>query len=92
MLKKALRSYGHGARKLESTPVKDILRLAAVHDLMTLDAVERWFAYRDNRNNTAHDYGEAFAHDTLGLMPQFLEDIAQLAVTLDSKLGKSAHA
>ena len=55
LLKKALRSYGHGARKLESTPVKDILRLAAVHDLMTLDAVERWFAYRDNRNNTAHD-------------------------------------
>ena len=92
LLKKALRSYGHGARKLESTPVKDLLRLAAVHDLMTLDAVERWFAYRDNRNNTAHDYGEAFAHDTLGLMPQFLEDIAQLAVTLDSKLGKSANA
>ena len=30
--------------------------------------------------------------DTLGLMPQFLEDIAQLAATLDSKLGKSANA
>ena len=30
--------------------------------------------------------------DTLGLMPQFREESAKLAATLDSKLGKSAHA
>ena len=35
LLKKALKAYGHGGKKLEATPVKDILRLAAVHDLLT---------------------------------------------------------
>ena len=32
-----------------------------MHGLMETDAVERWLAYRDNRNDTAHDYGEDFA-------------------------------
>lgn len=90
LLKKALKVYGHGGKKLESTPVKEILRLAAVHDLMTLEEVERWFVYRDNRNNTAHDYGEAFAEQTLVLMPDFLADAARLAETLEKKLGKLA--
>lgn len=92
LLKKALKVYGHGGKKLESTPVKEILRLAAVHDLMTLEEVERWFAYRDNRNNTAHDYGEAFAEQTLALIPCFLTDVARLTETLDKKLGKLADA
>lgn len=90
LLKKALKVYGHGGKKLESTPVKEILRLAAVHDLMTLEEVERWFVYRDNRNNTAHDYGAAFAEQTLVLMPDFLADVARLAETLEKKLGKLA--
>lgn len=90
LLKKALKVYGHGGKKLESTPVKEILRLAAVHDLMSLEAVKRWFVYRDNRNNTAHDYGAAFAEQTLVLMPDFLADVARLAETLEKKLGKLA--
>ncbi len=93
LLKKALKAYGHGAKKLESTPIKDILRLAAAHDLLTLTEVERWFAYRDNRNNTAHDYGQQFADETLVLLPAFLDDIATLADVLERKLGKdSEHA
>ncbi len=91
LLKKALKAFGHGGKKLEATPVKDILRLAAVHDLLTLPEVERWFAYRNNRNNTAHDYGEQFANDTLTLIPTFLQDIATLADVLERKLGKEAE-
>ncbi|MEO1750577.1 nucleotidyltransferase substrate binding protein [Thiofaba sp. EF100] len=90
LLKKALKAYGHGARKLETTPIKDLLRMAAVHGLMTLDEVERWFAYRDNRNNTAHDYGEGFAHETLRLIPAFLEDVRHLAGVLKHRLGQDA--
>lgn len=90
LLKKALKAFGHGGRKLETTPVKDLLRLAAVHGLMTLPEVERWFQYRDNRNNTAHDYGEAFAHETLRLIPPFLQDMATLADVLDTQLGPNA--
>lgn len=90
LLKKALKAFGHGGKKLETTPVKDILRLAAVHGLLTLDEVERWFRYRDNRNNTAHDYGEQFATETLVLIPAFVQDITTLADTLERKLGKEA--
>ena len=57
---------------------------------MTLPEVERWFQYRDNRNNTAHDYGAAFAHETLRLIPPFLQDMAALATLLDTQLGANA--
>lgn len=82
LLKKALRDYGHSAKKIDTTPIKDLLRLSATHGLMTLDAVERWFAYRDNRNNTAHDYGENFAKETLHLIPGFINDVSQLEAIL----------
>ena len=90
LLKKALKAFGHGGKQLEATPVKDLLRLAAVHSLLTLEEVERWFAYRDNRNNTAHDYGQAFADQTLSLMPGFLTDVSVLTSRLEAKLGKEA--
>ena len=82
LLKKALRDYGYGAQKLDATPVKDLLRLSATHGLITLEEVERWFAYRDNRNNTAHDYGEGFAKKTLNLIPGFIIDVARLETVL----------
>lgn len=90
LLIKALKAYGHGGQKLNATPVKELLRLAAAHGLMTLEEVERWFRYRDNRNNTAHDYGAHFANETLVLIPLFLQDIATLADVLERKLGKPA--
>ena len=90
LLKKALKVYGHSGKNLDSTPVKDILRLAATHGLLSLEEVQHWFAYRDNRNNTAHDYGEAFAKQTLVLIPGFLEDCGHLAQLLEEKLGKAA--
>lgn len=90
LLKKALKAFGHGGKKLEITPIKDVLRLAATHGLLSLDEVERWFRYRDNRNNTAHDYGEQFATQTLVLMPNFVQDIRTLADTLERTLGPNA--
>jgi len=91
LLKKALRDYGYGAKKLDNTPIKDVLRLSATHGLMTLEEVERWFAYRDNRNNTAHDYGEGFAKETLNLIPSFITDVARLEAVLRERYseGKS---
>lgn len=91
LIKKALRDYGYGAKKLDSTPIKDVLRLSATHGLMTLEEVERWFTYRDNRNNTAHDYGEGFAKETLNLIPNFITDVTQLEAVLRKRYseGKS---
>ena len=69
--------------------MKDLLRLSATHGLMTLEEVERWFAYRDNRNNTAHDYGEGFAKETLVLLPGFIADATTLEATLRAKFGEA---
>lgn len=91
LLKKALRDFGHGAKKLDATPIKDLLRLSATHGLMTLEQVERWFAYRDNRNNTAHDYGENFAKETLRLIPGFIEDVSQLEAGLRERYSEGNH-
>lgn len=93
LLRKALKEYGHSSKKLNETPIKEVLRLAATHNLMSVAEVERWFKYRDNRNNTAHDYGEGFAKETLTLLPDFITDIGALAQQLEAKLGKdSDHA
>lgn len=88
LLKKALRDFGHGAKKLDATPIKEILRLAATHGLMTLEEVERWFAYCDNRNSTAHDYGEGFAKETLVLLPGFIADVTRLEAILRERFGE----
>lgn len=88
LLKKALRDFGHGAKKLDTTPIKELLRLSATHGLMTLEEVERWFAYRDNRNNTAHDYGENFAKETLRLIPGFIDDVTRLESILRERYSE----
>lgn len=87
LLRRRLRDFGHLSRKLEATPVKELLRLAAQHGLLTLDEVERWFGYRDNRNDTAHDYGEGFAHETLALMSGFVQDVRALEARLQADAG-----
>jgi nucleotidyltransferase substrate binding protein (TIGR01987 family) len=87
LIKRALKDYGHGGKKLDATPVKELLRLAATHGLMTMEEVERWFAYRDNRNDTAHDYGEGFARETLALLPGFVMDAKTLESVLSIRFG-----
>ena len=78
-LKKRLRPYFASNRQADRLTFKDAFRYAAKHDLISVDACERWFAYRDNRNNTAHDYGAGFAETTLMLLPEFIEDARALA-------------
>ncbi len=87
LIKRALKDFGHGGKKLDATPVKELLRLAATHGLMSIEEVERWFAYRDNRNSTAHDYGEGFANETLALLPGFIADARNLETLLCTRFG-----
>lgn len=87
LLRKALKAYTGKPREVDSLTYKEVLRHAAKHDLMTPDAVERWFTYRDNRNNTAHDYGAGFAEETLELLPGFISDARALEAILRERLG-----
>ena len=40
--------------------------------------------YRDNRNSTAHDYGQTFAEEALSLMEDFLTDAKNLKKVIDN--------
>ena len=76
---KLLAAYFASNRQADRLTFKDLFRHAARHDLIDTDAVERWLRYRDNRNDTAHDYGEDFAETTLKLLPAFVGDAKALA-------------
>ena len=79
LLKKRLRLYFASNRQADRLTFKDVFRHAAKHDLIPVETCERWFAYRDNRNDTAHDYGKKFAETTLKLSPGFITDARELA-------------
>ena len=87
LLRKALKAYSGTPREVDALTYKDVLRHAGKHGLMGTEAVVRWFAYHDNRNNTAHDYGVGFAEDTLKLLPGFVADARDLEATLRGRLG-----
>jgi nucleotidyltransferase substrate binding protein (TIGR01987 family) len=87
LLRKAIKSFVGDPRAVDQLTFKDVLRHAAKHGLLDSAAVERWFAYRDNRNNTAHDYGQGFAEETLLLLPDFIKDVRRVEKTLREKFG-----
>lgn len=89
LLRKALKEYGAAPREVDALTFKDLLRTAGKHGLFGAEEITRWIAYRDNRNNTAHDYGVGFAEETLGLMPGFLTDARRLEAGLRERLGRA---
>ena len=85
LLRRRLRPYFSSDRQADRLAFKDIFRYAAKHDLISLRASERWFEYRDNRNDTAHLYGENFAETTIELLPQFISDAKELVLVLSEE-------
>ena len=84
LLQKRLRPWFASNKQVDELVFKDVFRHAAKHSLIEAAACERWLRYRDNRNDTAHDYGEAFAVETLKLLPSFLADAKALAAVIES--------
>lgn len=84
LLKKVLKPYFHSSKEVDKLIFKDIFRHAANHAIITLEESERWLSYRDNRSNTAHDYGVGFANETLVLLPQFIIDARAVALAIKS--------
>ena len=92
LLRKALKIYGYSAKEIDTWPYKEVFRHATKHGLLSNDLVERWFKYRDNRNNTSHDYGIAFAEETLTLLPHFLADVQVIINCLNETFSKADEA
>ena len=89
LLRKALKTYNASAKEVDSLPYKECFRLAAKHGLFSTDLVERWFKYRDNRNSTSHDYGLAFAEETLALLPSFIADVHVIIERLNETFSQA---
>lgn len=85
LLKKRITPFFATNKAVDSLNFKDIFRNAFKHSLLSQEEVERWFIYRDNRNNTAHDYGKAFAEETLKLVESFLSDVKNLKKVIENE-------
>ena len=84
LLRKRLAAFFASNRQADRLAFKDLFRHAAKHGLIDPETVERWLLYRDNRNDTAHDYGESFAEATLKLLPAFIGDANALADMIET--------
>lgn len=85
LLKKRITSFFATNKAVDSLNFKDIFRNALKYSLITKEELERWFVYRDNRNNTAHDYGKNFAEETLILIESFLIDVKNLKKVVENE-------
>lgn len=91
LLKKVLVPYFHSSRAVDELYFKDIFRQAALYNIISDNSCEKWLVYRDNRNSIAHDYGVGFAEGTLNLLPQFIIDSKELALSLKLEDEKNAN-
>ncbi len=84
LLRKRLTPYFASKKSVDELTFKDLFREAFKHSLLNEDEINRWFKYRDNRNNTAQDYGKAFAEETLLLIDDFLMDVRHLKEVIEN--------
>jgi nucleotidyltransferase substrate binding protein (TIGR01987 family) len=82
LLRKAIKPYFASSKEVDKLYFKDLFRHAVLHSVISDELCEHWLEYRDNRNNTAHDYGLHFAENTLILLPLFIEDAKKLSEIL----------
>ncbi|TAH27768.1 MAG: nucleotidyltransferase, partial [Cytophagales bacterium] len=61
LLRKCLKPYYHSSKAVDQLYFKEIFKQCVLRSIITLELCERFLEYRDNRNNTAHDYGVSFA-------------------------------
>ena len=89
LLRKILVPYLSSKKAADTLTFKDLFRHAFKYSLITNEEAERWMKYRDNRNNTAHDYGRAFAEETLLLIDDFLKDVKKLKTVIENEQAVS---
>lgn len=84
LLRKKITPFLSSKKAADMLSFKDIFRYAHKYSIISEEEAARWMLYRDNRNNTAHDYGQKFAEETLALIPKFLQDAESLKKAIDN--------
>jgi hypothetical protein len=82
LLRKILKPYYHSSKAVDQLYFKDVFKQCVLRSIINLELCERFLEYRDNRNNTAHDYGVNFAEETLILLPNFIADASFIAAAI----------
>jgi hypothetical protein len=82
LLRKALKPYYHSSKAVDQLYFKEVFKQCVLRSIITPEICERFLTYRDNRNNTAHDYGANFAEETLLLLPNFIMDASYIATAI----------
>jgi hypothetical protein len=85
LLRKVLKPYFHSSQAVDKLYFKDVFRQAVVRSIISPELCERFLEYRENRNNTAHDYGVNFAEETLVLLPNFIVDAKLLTEAINQQ-------
>lgn len=85
LLRKILKPYYHSSNAVDQLIFKDVFRQAVLRGIIDTDLCERFLEYRDNRNNTAHDFGVNFAGDSLLLLPRFINDAKVLSHVINQQ-------
>ena len=85
LLRKVLKPYFHSSQAVDKLYFKDVFRQAVVRSIISPELCERFMEYRENRNNTAHDYGVNFAEETLALLPGFISDTRELTDAINQQ-------
>lgn len=85
LLRKVLKPYFHSPKAVDQLYFKDVFRQAVLRSIVDAELCERFLAYRDNRNNSAYDYGVNFAEETLTLLPSFIADANLLSQAINQQ-------
>jgi len=88
LLRKVLTPFFSSAKAVDKLYFNDVFRHAVLRGIISAEQGERFLAYRENRNITAHDYGVNFTEETLVLLPGFITDTRLLA----EAIKKQNHA
>lgn len=86
LLRKVLLPYFPSKKTVDTLFFKDLFRYANKYSLIDAAASERWLKYRDNRNDTAHNYGRAFAEETLSFIEEFILDAKNLKEMIEKNV------
>jgi hypothetical protein len=85
LLRKCLNPYFHSSKAVDQLYFKDVFKHAVLRSIIYPELCERFLEYRDNRNNTAHDYGVNFAEETLILLPNFIADAKEIVQCINQQ-------
>lgn len=78
LLRKCLKPYYHSSKAVDKLYFKEVFKQCVLRSMISPELCERFLEDRDNRNNTAHDYGVNFAEETPVLLPDFIKDSSSI--------------